>query len=74
MHSLHIGFMTLIDYLRDKNLTDAKFAESAGLSQSQISRLKRGIGRPSFEAMKSITDATGGMVRGSDWFPKEAKS
>lgn len=60
--------MRLAQYLTDQNLTDEAFAALVGVSQSQISRLKRGISRPSWETVAAIERATGGAVTISDFF------
>lgn len=66
--------MTLDEYLatatdeNGKSLTDAAFADRCGLSQPQISRLKNGKSKPSFEAIQAIAVATGGKVGPADWF------
>lgn len=59
--------MTLSDYLAKTKETDAAFGKRAGISQSQISRLKRGICRPSWEAVAKIAEASGNKVKLSDW-------
>ena len=64
--------MTLNEYLSTdetgKQMTDAAFGERCGMSQSQISRLRNGKSRPSFEAMQAIFAATGEKVSPNDWF------
>lgn len=64
--------MKLSAYLSDKNLTDDAFAAIVGMSQSQISRLKRGISRPSWETVAAIERATGGLVTAADFLPAPA--
>lgn len=59
--------MTLNQYLAKTEETDAAFGARAGLSQSQINRLKRGISQPSLDAIKKIAAATGNKVTFSDW-------
>lgn len=63
--------MKLIDFLQSKKLTDAAFAEKVGLSQSQVSRIKRGKSMPSWDAAAAIERATDGSVTASD-FSREA--
>lgn len=66
--------MTLDEYLsqaKDENgkpLRDAAFGARCGMSQSQISRLRKGKSRPSFEGMEAIRKATDGEVSPNDWF------
>lgn len=59
--------MNLDQYLNQSDETDAAFGRRVGLSQSQISRLRRGASRPSLDAIARIADATGQSVRAEDW-------
>jgi transcriptional regulator with XRE-family HTH domain len=71
--------MTLDDFLataKDDNgkpLSDAAFGERCGMSQSQISRLRNGKSKPSFETIEAIRAATGGAVSPNDWFVEAAE-
>lgn len=69
---MHIGVMTLNEYLSTddagKQLTDEAFGKLCKMSQSQISRLRNGKSRPSFEAMQAIFAASGEKVSPNDWF------
>lgn len=67
MHMVHTAGMKLQDYLSKHELTDAAFALKVGLSQSQISRLRRGRSLPSWEAISAIATATKGKVTADDW-------
>jgi len=64
---VHNACMTLDQYLTKTGETDAAFASRAGLSQTQINRLKRGISSPSFETIKKIAKASKGKVKFADW-------
>ena len=70
---LHIPGMTLNDFLATITDSDAAFGQKVGLSQSQISRLRRGVAKPSWDAMKAISDATNGKVGFKDWAPTQTK-
>ncbi|ASP84139.1 XRE family transcriptional regulator [Sinorhizobium meliloti] len=59
--------MTLEQYLRSKGITDAAFGASAGLSQAQVSRIKRGVSMPSWDAIAKIMKATDGDVTANDF-------
>ncbi|TPN44425.1 helix-turn-helix transcriptional regulator [Mesorhizobium sp. B1-1-4] len=59
--------MKLAQYLSDHEMTDEAFAATVGMSQSQISRIKRGISRPSWDSVAAIERATGGQVTASDF-------
>jgi len=59
--------MKLEQYLGARKMTDAAFAALVGMSQSQISRLRRGLSRPSWNAVAAIEQATNGNVGASDF-------
>ena len=67
MRVMHNYGMKLEQYLAKRKETDAAFGKRAGLSQSQISRLRRGKSNPSLDAIKRIAEATGGKVKFDDW-------
>lgn len=64
--------MTLDQYLSEKGETDTSFAARVGISQPQISRLRRGVSRPSWSAIEAITKNTEGKVTANDWQAREA--
>lgn len=72
IHVMHSCDMKLETYLTENNMTDAEFGALAGLSQSQVSRIRRGVSWPSRDAVEAITSSTGGAVTANDLF--EAKS
>ena len=73
MHGMHSDSMKLSQYLEAVALTDTAFAAKVGMSQSQISRLRRGLSKPSWDAVAAIERATGGKVKAADFAgPKEA--
>lgn len=61
--------MTLEQYLKANRITDAAFGATAGLSQAQVSRIKRGVSMPSWDAIGKIMKATGGDVTANDFAP-----
>lgn len=70
--------MTLADYLTDRRITAAEFAEKLGVHRSTVSRW---IGppsddgetfRPSWDQLSKIKDLTGGLVTANDFMPKAA--
>lgn len=65
--------MKLAEYLTDRKLTDEAFGAKVGMSQSQISRIKRGISRPSWDNLASIERETDGAVRAADFIPEAAE-
>lgn len=58
--------MKLETYLKKNSLTDDAFASVVSLSQSQVSRIKRGVSWPSSEVIERITTATKGKVSVTD--------
>lgn len=58
--------MKLDEFIKDKKLTDATFGELVGLSQSQVSRIRRGVSWPSKEAIEKIAKATKHKVTAND--------
>lgn len=70
-----MGVMKLDRYLTERKtsegLTEEQFAVLAGLSQSQVNRLRRGRVKPSYEAIEGIIKATGGKVTANDFFPSK---
>lgn len=67
MHAMHYCGMKLSDYLSSNGISDEAFALVVGMSQSQISRLRRGISRPSWGTVALIERATGGLVSAADF-------
>jgi transcriptional regulator with XRE-family HTH domain len=59
--------MKLETYLKKNGMTDASFAAQVSLSQSQVSRIKRGISWPTRDVLERITMATGGTVTANDF-------
>jgi transcriptional regulator with XRE-family HTH domain len=59
--------MKLETYLKEKKMTDDAFAALVGLSQSQISRIRRDKSWPTREAMERIATATAGVVTANDF-------
>jgi transcriptional regulator with XRE-family HTH domain len=76
MQTVHNKGMTLQEYLdnlpTDKRLSDEAFGLLVGLSQSQVSRLRRGINRPSWATIDAIALATKNKVTAADWKKVEA--
>lgn len=59
--------MTLDDFLRDQQLTNAAFAAKVGTDQSTIARLRKGQ-VPTPKVMLAILEHTGGKVRPDDFY------
>lgn len=73
MHAMHIRLMTLLEYLLETKESDSAFAARVGMSQSQISRLRRGVSMPSWTAIAAVAKATNGKVTANDWAKKPNK-
>ena len=73
MHEMHVCRMKLDQYLSATKMTDAAFAAVVGMSQSQVNRLRRGLSRPSWDAVATIERATEGKVRASDFLPSPSE-
>jgi len=69
MHAMHFQAMKLSDFLSERKLTDEAFASMVGMSQSQVSRLRREVSRPSWETLAMIERATDGLVGANDFIP-----
>lgn len=59
--------MKLRDYLLLNDETASAFAERAGLSQSQVSRILNGVSMPSWNTISLISIATDGSVTANDF-------
>lgn len=75
----YTGYMKLNMYLTTKGITDEAFGRKIGCSQSQVSRIKRGVSKPSLGLIERIALATGGAVRANDFMttvapPKRPRS
>lgn len=67
MHHMHFATMKLETYLKKNDLTDAAFGALIGISQSQISRIRRGESFPSRDTLAVIAEFTGGAVTANDF-------
>ena len=59
--------MTLADWIEERKLTDEKMAKLVGVSRATISRLKRGINKPTIQTLVRIVEVTNGAVSGKDF-------
>lgn len=69
--------MTLDAYIRKQlasvhGFTVSGFAAEAGMSHSQLNRLRHGTSRPSLKAMLAIKHASRDAVELNDWHSTEA--
>lgn len=63
--------MKLSEYLDRHGLQQKDFAEKAELHPSLLNRILKGTQKPSFNALKRITDATNGKVTFRDFVEEE---
>lgn len=61
------GFSALDNYLAEKKITQTEFAALAGVTQSQISKLRSGKANPSFALLRRIEALTGGRIKPNDF-------
>jgi transcriptional regulator with XRE-family HTH domain len=54
--------MTLDQYIAAGNKTAEQIADATGLTPASISRIRRGLQKPSFDAIRAIVSATEGQV------------
>ncbi|MDB5612114.1 MAG: family transcriptional regulator [Bradyrhizobium sp.] len=59
--------MHLSDYMTEKKLTDDDVATAIGRVRVSVSRYRRRLVRPDWEAIDAIETFTGGAVGPSDW-------
>lgn len=64
--------MKLADYLTSKDLSDADFALAIECDRTTVSRLRRGITRPTWAQAERIRDATQGAVTPNDFLQDAA--
>lgn len=61
--------MQLSDYMAKHGVNDDAMAGLTGLSRVSVSRIRRGIQRPSWDAMIAFRTATKGAVQPNDFTP-----
>ena len=59
--------MTLADYLIEKRLSGAEFARLTGISKAAVSRILRGLDKPSWASIRVIEQVTRGKVKAADF-------
>lgn len=59
--------MKLDHWMTKNKIRDGVFAAQIGTSQATISRVRRGIHRPSWQLMDDIYEASGGKVKPNDF-------
>ena len=67
MRHVHFSTMKLETYLKQNDMTDAAFGALIGISQSQISRIRRGESFPSRGTLFNIAKVTSGKVTANDF-------
>lgn len=59
-------------YLKDRGIDDADFAPKIDRDRSMVSKLRRGIVRPTLDLAAAIERATDGDVSIRSWLPDES--
>ena len=60
--------MTLDEYLTERNITAAAFANKIERAVSTVTRIRKGDQHPDSDTLQSIVYATGGAVTPNDFF------
>lgn len=58
--------MTLDQYLRSGRKSAQDLSDATGLTVASISRIRNGLQKPSYDAIRALVEATGGDVRSDD--------
>lgn len=66
--------MELKAYLEKHRLSDDAFGQIVNCSQSQVSRIKRGVSLPSLPLLLRIQAATKGSVTSKDFIKKQGRA
>jgi transcriptional regulator with XRE-family HTH domain len=66
--------MTLADWMAEHLLTDEGLATQLGCDRATISRLRRGLTRPSWEMAAKIKEVTNEAVSADDFLPVLSQS
>ncbi len=66
--------MHLADFMTANNLSDEDVATAVGRSRVSISRYRRGLMRPNWQAVDDIKSFTKGEVSADDWCSPPADS
>jgi transcriptional regulator with XRE-family HTH domain len=69
MNVMHIYLMKIETYLSMNGMTQAEFARSVDVSQSTISRLRKGDPSASLSLLRKIAEVTNGAVNPNDFLP-----
>jgi transcriptional regulator with XRE-family HTH domain len=59
--------MKLDTYILENDVTEAELARVAGCSQSAVNKVRNGVGNPTFDLLRRISEATGGMFKPADF-------
>lgn len=59
--------MTLADYLLKKQISMSEFSRLSGISKAALSRIMRGLDKPSFATLSIIEAVTKSKVRRADF-------
>lgn len=62
--------MKLDVYIRSHDVTEAEIARRAGCSQATVNRVRNGIGNPTFDLLRRISEATNGAFTPGEFEPR----
>ena len=65
--------MKLSQYMADHGISDEQMALRVGRHRSRVSRHRRGVERPDWNAIRAYHDATDGDVTANDWLDEASK-
>jgi plasmid maintenance system antidote protein VapI len=66
---MHIPRMTLEQFMRETGTSDTALAQAIGRDRTFVSRLRRGLVKPSLDTAVAIERFSDGAVRAGDFIP-----
>ena len=72
VHVMHFSGMRLSEWMTSRNLDDEGMAALVQADRSVISRIRRGVNRPSWALAARFKAATGGEVTADDFLPDDS--
>jgi DNA-binding Xre family transcriptional regulator len=62
-----MGIMKLAEYMAETGLKDKPLSKMVGVERSTVTKLRLGMGKPSFKTLIAIERVTDGKVRAADF-------
>jgi transcriptional regulator with XRE-family HTH domain len=63
--------MTLEEYIQTHRVTEGAIAAKAKCTQGTVNRVRHGMGNPTFDLLRRISEATGGKFTPGEFEPKK---